>query len=172
MREVFLKKFDYLGDSLNQYRPLKNTLAILDITNQLIDPTFYWSLNIVDIENEIKELDNISNIINRIIMGETICLREIPCIKSFLENILKKFKYEHEDRRGWRYMCPEMYGSVYEIEENIMYVLEDLLVLIQMSPFILFEIMTLSEKISLKNVCYEKKVPCDIERYISEFIGF
>lgn len=172
MREVFLKTFGYLIYEVNNYKPMKNTLEILDITNQLISSSLYWSLNIVDIENEINELDNISKIIDRIMIGERICLQDIPYIKTFLKNMLNKFKYEHDNRRGWRYVYPEMYEDVYEIEENIMYTLQDLLVLMEIPPFDLFEMITSIEKVSLKNVCYEKKLPYDIERYTSEFIGF
>lgn len=170
MRTVFLEKFGYLSDCLNHYKHLESALAILDITNQLIDPTYYWPLNIVNIE--IEEFDIISNIIDLIVTGDRVSLQNIKYIKNYFKNILNKFECEHNNRRSWRYKCPEMYSDVYEIEEDIMYTVEDLLSLMNMSPFELFQMMTISEKISLQNVCQELNIPYDIERYVTGFIGF
>ena len=172
MRTIFLEIFNYLCDALKKYSPLKYTLSMLDITNHIIEATHYWSCNIVDIENEVKELNYISNIIQSIMEGQPICSQNIQYIKTYFMYIHNKFKYEHDNRRGWRYMYPELYSDVYEIEEDIMYSLRELLSLMEMSPFELFEIMTLSEKISLKNVCLELNLPYDIQRYVSKFIGF
>lgn len=167
-REEFLKLFNNLSDLFNVYKCEEDVIRSYEDIFLLVST--YWNVNIVDIE--IDEFDKIVEIIDKIRRGYISNLKYFSHIKKYLKNILSKFNYEHNDKRNWRYKCPEMYSTIYDLEEEMMNTLEQLLELMEMSPFELFEIMTFCERISLRNICNEKRVPYDIERYISGIIGF
>jgi len=167
-REDFLSTFVYLSDLFNVY---KNEVNMITSYEELFSfELSFWEIKIVDIE--IEEFDKIFKLIDKIKLGDISKLREFSYIKNYFKKILNKFIYQHNDKRDWRYRCPELCCTIYDIEIEIMFILEKLLDFTRMSPFELFQIMKSVEKINLQNVCNEKRQPYDIERYISKFIGF
>ena len=162
-REEFLRLFINLIDHYDIYKFEKDTFEI--------DEWSTWDgLNIVDVEME--EFDKIVDIIEKIVGGDISKFNQYLYIADYFKRILSNFKNVHNHRRGWRYRYPELYDGIYLLEEIMMYILEQLLKLMKMSPFKLFEMMTSCEKISLRNICLENEYPYDIERYISGFIGY
>lgn len=170
MRQEFLETIAYLSDLFNNYKYHQYYLSILGIGYEINDTNSYWSLDIVDIQNE--EFDKILDIIQKIVGENILFLNDISFIKKYMSNLLIRFKCEHDNIRGWRYICPELYPHIYELEEEIIFTLEKLLNFMKIYPFELFQVMTTNEIIGLRNVCYQKKIPYDINRYISKFIGF
>ena len=169
-RAQFAETINYLSDLFNAYEYQHNLITSSEFYHEVNDPNSLWYLNIVDIE--ITEFDKILNIIDKILKNESTYLQYISYIKTYITNILNKVKTAHDDIRGWRYRFPEMCPEIYIVEEDIMLTLKNLLELMKMSPFELFEMMKSCEKISLRNICFENKIPYDIERFTSGFIGF
>lgn len=169
MKEAFSELLNELGDLFIVY---KHEIDIITSYEELfLFDLPYWNINIVDIK--IEEFDKIVEIIHKIKTGYISNLFEdILYIKKYLTKRLSIFEYEHNDKRNWRNKCPELYFTIYDLEIEIMDILKQLLEFMKMSPFRLFEIMTSVERISLRNICNEKRQNCDIERYISGFIGF
>lgn len=170
MRKEFLEHVYYLNYCLYCYEEEANKISpSLEIFNEFS----YWSLNIVNMEPEefYKIYDDTIKIIEEYNINY---INYIKNAKIYFEGIYNKLKYVHDDRRGWRYRYPELddTGLIYDIEMEMMCTLQNLLGLMKTPPFKLFEIMTSEEKISLRNMCREKNLYYDIERYISGFIGF
>jgi hypothetical protein len=167
-REDFISMFAYLSDLFNVYNYEENMISSYEELFSFEAP--YWDIEIVDIKFE--KFDKIVDIIEKIKSGDVSKLTEFSHIKNYFKGVLNKIQAEHSDRRNWRYSCPELCCTIYDIEVEMIYTLKHLLELMKIAPFELFEIMKSVERISLRNVCNEKRQPYDIERYISEFIGF
>jgi hypothetical protein len=169
-RQQFLEVIEYLNDLINIYKYEEENITSQGFYNEFNDPNSFWSLNITNID--IIEFDKILDIVGKIIANDSTYLQHMSYIKTFIENILINLKNEHDNRRGWRYRYPELLPNIYDIEEDIMCAIKNLLEFMKMSPFDLFEMRTTCEKVSLRNVCFENRLPYDIERFTSGFIGF
>lgn len=160
MREEFLGLITELGDLYNSYKMYE------DFYN---DQYILYDINSIDVE--IEEFDKIVNNIHRVTSGDVSSLNEFSEWSEYFKKIVYDFESRHNYRRDWRYIHPEQYPEIYEIEEDIMYNLHAILELMKESPFDLFQLIRFEEAVNLRNVCCENRLPYDIERYTSDFIG-
>lgn len=163
MREEFLALITELSDLYNSYKIYEG------VYEDLTEIYHLYGVNFVNVK--IEEFDEIVNNIDRVVSGDISCLNDYNTWREYFKKILDKFESLHNCRRDWRYIHPERYSEMYNIEEDIMYDLKNILDFMNESPFDLFQIIRFEETVNLRNVCCESHLPYDIERYVSDFIG-
>jgi hypothetical protein len=161
--DTIIQKFYEFIDWLAEYKNLEESYEFPVITD------LYWILEIVLVEDE--DVNNIIEIVEQTHNGNMNYLKRFSEVKNYMKFIYRSLIDKHNNRRDWRYKCPELHPDVYEIEENLIWVLKDLFVFLKRPLSGIFHIITTNEKIGLSGLCSQYKLPTDIEYYICDYIG-
>jgi len=160
-----IKLFRDFMESLDDYTKLQRTYVLEDPeypeeTEETEGPDFVGvdGINIMAI---IEQIDN----------GSMDALTKFAEVKEYIVSINSALNDKHRYRRGWRYKYPELHPTVYGVEQEMLWVLEDLVLFLEDPLHKLFRIMMTKEKIGLAGVCRQCKLPTDIQYYISDYIG-
>jgi hypothetical protein len=173
MQIDFVKHFNHLIALLNDYNLYKPFYLEMEEIILEQDPYNIWPINLINFD--LDDFDEIIKIMSEIEEGNKEYLKEFNNVRlifiSLLDNILKKFKKQHDCRRDWRYRCPELHCELFLVEMDLIEAIEETINYTKKPLIEIFQLMTADEKIGLKNVCRQTRLCEDIERYISVYIG-
>jgi hypothetical protein len=173
MINQYIILFNHLIKLLNDYDSSKLFYKLMEEVILEEQQNYSWTLNMINID--LSDFDKIIKIISEIEGGNKEYLKEFNNVRlSFIDlliKILRRFKTEHDYRRGWRYRCPDCYFDLYNIEIDLMDAIEELITYTKKPLIEIFELMNADEKIGLKSLCRQSKICEDIEIYIGVFVG-